>query len=54
MHSRVRLNERVTVDFEVDMNYGDDAALDGLDTINWSLRVEILGGRRQTQALAAS
>ena len=43
VHSRVRLNDRVTADFEVEMNYGAD---DGA-TIDWSLRVEIraAGGR---------
>ena len=39
----MRLNDRVTADFEVEMNYGAD---DGA-TIDWSLRVEIraAGGR---------
>jgi hypothetical protein len=46
VHSRVRLNERVTADFEIDMNYGAD---DGA-TINWSLRVEIRpAGRGQSK-----
>ena len=44
VHSRVRLNERVTVDLEIEVNYGDEG---GGATIDWSLRVEIraAGGR---------
>ena len=34
----MRLNERVTVDLEVSMNYGDEG---GGATIDWSLRVKI-------------
>ena len=51
VHSRVRLNERVTVDFELDMNYGDD----NVASINWSLRVEILppGGRQSKRSQQA-
>ena len=47
----MRLNERVTVDFEVDMNYGDDPGA----TINWSLRVEIRapGGRQSKRSQQA-
>ena len=44
VHSRVRLTERVTVDLEVEVNYGDEG---GGATIDFSLRVEIraAGGR---------
>jgi hypothetical protein len=51
VHSRVRLNGRVTVDFEMDMNYGDD----NVASINWSLRVEILppGGRQSKRSQQA-
>jgi hypothetical protein len=44
VHSRVRLNERVTVDLEIEVNYGDES---GGATIDFSLRVEIraAGGR---------
>ena len=38
VHSRVRLTERVTVDLEVEVNYGDEG---GGATIDFSLRVEI-------------
>ena len=51
VHSRVRLNDRVTADFDIDMNYG---AEDGA-TINWSLRVEIraAGGRQSKRSQQA-
>ena len=48
VHSRVRLNKRVTVDLEIEMCYGDDPGA----TINWSLRVEIrAAGGRQSKRL---